>query len=44
MLPIDFGKIMGSWQILVINTENGFKAEGRGQKAEVRKKEEVRRI
>jgi hypothetical protein len=34
---------MGSCQILVINTEKGFKAEGRGQKAEVRtrKKEEV---
>ena len=25
---------MGSCQILVINTEKGFKAEGRGQKAE----------
>jgi len=34
----------GSCQILVINTENGFKAEGRRQKAEVRrrKKEEGR--
>ncbi len=31
------GKTMGSCPILVINTETRFKAEGRGQKAEVKK-------
>jgi len=44
MLTKRLAQFMGSWQLLVINTQKGFKAEGRGQKAEGgrRKKEEGR--